>query len=196
MRTLTYIAVGVLLASQAWPQTRELGGTGELLDGVAAVVDNGVVLKSELSERLALVMESLHEQQREMPPEERRPLPPLSVVEEQVLDQLVARLAPGGVLGLTLPNLRCWRYRLERGRWFNIVNPTHLVFFNRASITRLLGELGLVRVHRPVFWGGRPGFSTAANLAQYLVRLADAGSDLRIYAEKPASPPPGVPDNR
>ncbi|NIW25546.1 MAG: molecular chaperone SurA [Gammaproteobacteria bacterium] len=91
MRTLIYIAAGVLLAGQAWPQTRELGGTGELLDGVAAVVENGVVLKSELSERLELVMESLRQQQSQMPPEERRPLPPLSVVEEQVLDQLVIR---------------------------------------------------------------------------------------------------------
>lgn len=91
MKTLTYIVAGLLLASQAWPQTRELGGTGELLDGVAAVVDNGVVLKSELSERLALVMESLREQQRQMPPNERRPLPPLSVIEEQVLEQLVLR---------------------------------------------------------------------------------------------------------
>jgi peptidyl-prolyl cis-trans isomerase SurA len=91
MKTLTYIAAGVLLASQAWSQTRELGGTGELLDGVAAVVDSGVVLKSELTTRLELVMESLREQQRQMPAEERRPLPPLSVVEEQVLDQLVLR---------------------------------------------------------------------------------------------------------
>ncbi|NNC66091.1 MAG: molecular chaperone SurA [Gammaproteobacteria bacterium] len=91
MKTLTYIAAGVLLASQAWSQTRELGGTGELLDGVAAVVDSGVVLKSELNTRLELVMESLREQQRQMPAEERRPLPPLSVVEEQVLDQLVLR---------------------------------------------------------------------------------------------------------
>ena len=91
MKTLTYIAAGVLLASQAWPQTRELGGTGELLDGVAAVVDNGVVLKSELSERMSLVMENLREQQRQMPPEERRPLPPLSVIEDQVLEQLVLR---------------------------------------------------------------------------------------------------------
>ena len=91
MRTLIFIAASVLLASQAWPQTRELGGTGELLDGVAAIVEDGVVLKSEVTDRLDLVMENLRVQQSEMLPEERRPLPPLSVVEEQVLDQLVLR---------------------------------------------------------------------------------------------------------
>ena len=91
MRTLIFIVASVLLASQAWPQTRELGGTGELLDGVAAIVEDGVVLKSEVTDRLDLVMENLRVQQSEMLPEERRPLPPLSVVEEQVLDQLVLR---------------------------------------------------------------------------------------------------------
>jgi 2-polyprenyl-3-methyl-5-hydroxy-6-metoxy-1,4-benzoquinol methylase len=105
----------------------------------------------------------------------------------EVLEQLTAKLAPGGVLCLTLPNLRCWRYLIERGRWFNIANPTHLIFFDRACITRLLGELGLAGATRPLFWGGRPGFGLAANALQYLVRAADVGSDLRIYAHKPAS---------
>ena len=102
----------------------------------------------------------------------------------QVLEQLIDKLAPGGVLCLTVPNLRCWRYGIERGRWFNITNPTHLVFFERAGLARLLAELGMTRVRRPAFWGGRPGFGTLANAAQYLVRLANLGSDLRIYAEK------------
>ncbi len=103
----------------------------------------------------------------------------------EVLAQLVRVLEPGGVLALTLPNLRCWRYLLEGSRWFNIANPTHLVFFNRRSICRLLHDLGLVGVVRPIFWGGRPGFGGLANLAQYLIRLADLGSDLRVYAERP-----------
>lgn len=102
----------------------------------------------------------------------------------QVLEQLVAKLTPGGVLCLTVPNLRCWRYLVERGRWFNITNPTHLVFFDRAGLTRLLSGLGMTRIHRPLFWGGRPGFGPFANAAQYLVRLTNLGSDLRIYAQK------------
>jgi len=101
-----------------------------------------------------------------------------------VLTQLASKLVPGGVLCLTIPNLRCWRYLVERGRWFNMANPTHLVFFNRRNMRRLLRELGLVRITRPVFWGGRPGFGVAANLVQYLVRLMDMGSDDRIYAER------------
>ncbi len=91
MKSLIWIPAGLLLATQAWPQTRELGGTGELLDGVAAIVDSGIVLKSELTQRLEVVMANLRQAQLEAPPEQRRPLPALSVVESQVLDQLILR---------------------------------------------------------------------------------------------------------
>jgi 2-polyprenyl-3-methyl-5-hydroxy-6-metoxy-1,4-benzoquinol methylase len=109
----------------------------------------------------------------------RRPRPTLFA--------LVRALAPGGVLCLGVPNLGCWRYRLEGGKWFNIRNQTHLAFYDRKNLSMLLDEAGLVRVTRPVFWGGRGEFGLAANVAQYLVRAANLGSDLRLYCEKPAS---------
>jgi peptidyl-prolyl cis-trans isomerase SurA len=80
-----------LCAAQASAQTRELGAGGALLDGVAAVVDDGVVLKSELSMRVSVVQENMALAQAEAPPEQRRPLPPLSILEEQVLEQLILR---------------------------------------------------------------------------------------------------------
>jgi peptidyl-prolyl cis-trans isomerase SurA len=89
--TLLAGAAGVLLVRPSLAQDRDLGSTGELLDGVAAVVEEGVVLKSELEERLGLVVASLREQQAQQPPEQRRPLPPVSIIEQQVLDQLVLR---------------------------------------------------------------------------------------------------------
>jgi peptidyl-prolyl cis-trans isomerase SurA len=82
---------GAALSFHAAAQNRELGSTGELLDGIAAVVEEGVVLKSELAMRLDLVMRNLREQQAQQRPEERRPLPPMSIIEPQVLDQLVLR---------------------------------------------------------------------------------------------------------
>jgi peptidyl-prolyl cis-trans isomerase SurA len=85
------VALSLSLPTVASAQDRELGAGGELLEGVAAVVDESVVLKSELSERLALVMQNLERQQAETPAEQRRPLPPVSVIEQQVLDQLILR---------------------------------------------------------------------------------------------------------
>ena len=69
-----------------WSQTRELGGTGELLDGIAAIVDNGVVLRSEFNERLGLTINALNQIQLQTPPEQRQAMPPLSILEEQVLE--------------------------------------------------------------------------------------------------------------
>jgi peptidyl-prolyl cis-trans isomerase SurA len=96
MNRQRHIAISMLLgtglvAAAAHAQDRELGAGGVLLDGVAAVVDEGVVLKSELTDRLALVIDNLRQRQGELPAEERRPLPPVAVIEQQVLDQLVIR---------------------------------------------------------------------------------------------------------
>ncbi|HET7924906.1 MAG TPA: peptidylprolyl isomerase, partial [Rhodanobacteraceae bacterium] len=92
-RSLLAIAGAVLVhwLPVAGAQERGLGAGGELLDGVAAVVNEGVVLKSELAERLDLVVQNLNKQQEQAPPEQRRPLPPLPVIEQQVLDQLIVR---------------------------------------------------------------------------------------------------------
>jgi peptidyl-prolyl cis-trans isomerase SurA len=95
----------VVATGTAVAQNRELGAGGDLLDGVAAVVDNGVVLKSELSERLQAVIANLQQQQAQAPPEQRRQLPPSSVLEKQVLEQLVLRqiqLARATKVGITV----------------------------------------------------------------------------------------------
>ncbi len=73
--------VGVLLSSVAVAQTRELATKGVLLDRVAAVVNDGVVLNSELEDQIAIVSERLRAQKLELPPE--------SVLRQQVLERLV-----------------------------------------------------------------------------------------------------------
>ena len=53
---LAVVLGATALGSSALAQDRELGAGGELLEGVAAVVDNGVVLKSELTDRVGIVV--------------------------------------------------------------------------------------------------------------------------------------------
>src|SRR5690349_24428644 len=79
------------LARLAGGQERGLGAGGQMLDGVAGVVNDGVVLKSELAERIEFVVANLRKQQEEQPPDKRRALPPTTVIEQQVLEQLVLR---------------------------------------------------------------------------------------------------------
>lgn len=90
-RILPLALCGALFAQGVGAQERGLGAGGQLLDGVAAVVNDGVVLKSELSERLEFVVANMRKQQEEQPADKRRALPPVAVIEQQVLEQLVLR---------------------------------------------------------------------------------------------------------
>ena len=70
-----------LLSSVAGAQTRELSSSGVLLDRVAAVVNEGVVLMSQLDKQTEEVIERLREQNTE--------LPPRNVLRRQILERLV-----------------------------------------------------------------------------------------------------------
>jgi peptidyl-prolyl cis-trans isomerase SurA len=80
-------AACVAAGSAATAQNRELGSTGVLLDGIAAVVDEGVVLKSELE----AAVENFLFQEANAPPDQRRPLPARSVIEKEILERLIVR---------------------------------------------------------------------------------------------------------
>ena len=86
---LALTAAFLLGSQQALAQTRELGGAGELLDGVAAIVDDGIVLRSQLNQRVTTVINNFQNGMAQLPPAQRRPLPTLSLLEEQVLEQLI-----------------------------------------------------------------------------------------------------------
>lgn len=59
--------VATLVSGVAGAQTRELATKGELLDRVAAVVNDGVVLNSELDDQIAIVSERLRAQKLSYP---------------------------------------------------------------------------------------------------------------------------------
>jgi peptidyl-prolyl cis-trans isomerase SurA len=82
--TLAVIACGcaaLLFQATASAQTRELATKGELLDRVAAVVNDGVVLNSELDDQISIVGERLRAQKLELPPQ--------NVLRQQVLERLI-----------------------------------------------------------------------------------------------------------
>ncbi|MBS0578467.1 MAG: peptidylprolyl isomerase [Proteobacteria bacterium] len=85
LSTLTGPALAGLLLLAAAPaalaQTRELSAQGELLDRVVAVVNDGVVLNSDLDAQVAAVTERLRQQKLELPPQ--------NVLRQQVLERLV-----------------------------------------------------------------------------------------------------------
>jgi peptidyl-prolyl cis-trans isomerase SurA len=80
-RFLAVLAATFVLQGLAHAQTRELATKGELLDRVAAVVNDGVVLSSELDEQIVAISERLRTQKLELPPQ--------NVLRQQVLERLV-----------------------------------------------------------------------------------------------------------
>jgi len=80
---LKFNALCAAVALTAAPATfaDELSDTGEFLDGVAAIVNEGVVLKSQLYEQIEIISERAAEQGMQLPPPD--------VLEEQILERLI-----------------------------------------------------------------------------------------------------------
>src|ERR1700729_1960198 len=75
------VVAQMLLLSPAFAQTRDISVHGDLLDRIAAIVNDGLVLKSELDQQMTSVEKRLQEQKVELPSQ--------SVLQQQVLDRLV-----------------------------------------------------------------------------------------------------------
>lgn len=81
---LALLAAGGL-SLEAKAQTREFQGQGQLLDRVAAVVNDGVVLESEVDDQLASLKDRLHSQGQQMPPD--------AVMRQQIVEHLIVEEA-------------------------------------------------------------------------------------------------------
>jgi len=78
---LTFFTLFSLSGPAARAQTRDIGVHGEMLDRIAAIVNEGLVLKSELDAQMDSVTKRLQEQKVELPSQ--------SVLKQQVLDRLI-----------------------------------------------------------------------------------------------------------
>src|SRR5271154_4023131 len=76
-------AAQLLLLPAAFAQTRDIGVHGEMLDRIAAIVNDGLVLKSELDSQMDSVSKRLVDQKIELPSQ--------SVLRQQVLDRLIVQ---------------------------------------------------------------------------------------------------------
>jgi peptidyl-prolyl cis-trans isomerase SurA len=75
------VLLACFAAPAAFSQTREASSSGVLLDRVAATVNEGVVLSSELDEQMLVITERLRGQNQQLPPQ--------NVLRQQVLDRLI-----------------------------------------------------------------------------------------------------------
>jgi peptidyl-prolyl cis-trans isomerase SurA len=86
MTALTLVAVSLAALAVCGPaaaQTRELDTRGVMLDRIAAIVNDGVVLNSDLDQQLEAVSARLRQQKLDLPPQ--------NVLRQQVLERLVVQ---------------------------------------------------------------------------------------------------------
>jgi peptidyl-prolyl cis-trans isomerase SurA len=81
IRALLCLAVLLAVAPAATAQTRELSASGTPIDRVVAIVNDGVVLQSQLDGQIRMILERLRGQDAQLPPRE--------VLNQQVLERLV-----------------------------------------------------------------------------------------------------------
>lgn len=79
--SLVFLLLALTTPDFATAQTRELSGSGELLDGIAALVNDGVVLKSELQTETDRIVARLQQQGTQLPPPQ--------ILNRQILDRLI-----------------------------------------------------------------------------------------------------------
>ncbi len=80
-RIPTFLLCVLLLPGAAFAQTRDMSATGVALDRVIAIVNDGIVLQSQLDTQSALIEERLRNQNTQMPPPD--------VIRQQVLERLI-----------------------------------------------------------------------------------------------------------
>ena len=87
------------LAGTAHSQSKELSSNGVLLDRVAAVVNDGIVLRSEVEKQMQVISERIQQQGQQ--------LPPRNILRQQVLERLVLQelqMQRAERLGIKLPD--------------------------------------------------------------------------------------------
>lgn len=58
------------------------------------------------------------------------------------VEKAAASLRPGGLIALTTGDIRSWMARWRGARWRQIHPPTHLHYFSKDTLSRLLGKCG------------------------------------------------------
>jgi len=95
----------------------ELSETGEYLDGVAAIVNEGVVLKSQFDRQLAIIQQRASEQNMQLPPDD--------VLHEQILERLIVN-----------------EIQMQRANQIGLVGQVSDQYIN-ASIQRIADQNGI-----------------------------------------------------
>lgn len=116
------------------------------------------------------------------------------------LQQAYAVLKPGGIIGISTPNLKSLCYRLIRGKWWVIMPFEHLYYFSARTIEKALGMAGFKPISvtsedfdigNALRMSGQPDhvsflhWKLDPSRLRQLAWLTRTGNTLVVYARKP-----------
>ena len=103
----------------------------------------------------------------------------------KILRDVLAKLSPGGLLYVAVPNIESLQFRIF-GKYWDAINPmVHMQYFNEKSLTRLLREAGFVHPERIQF-PPLPRSMTPKWMHLFRELGGDESGELAIVVERPA----------
>ncbi len=105
---------------------------------------------------------------------------------QRICEQIYASMKPGGIFLLTVPNRYSYEALFnEKNRSHVYGNQTHLQFFSKRDVQRLLRQAGFLGIKRlaSLEFGKNRNFAQA--LIQFLLRRLALSTELRFIAYKP-----------
>jgi peptidyl-prolyl cis-trans isomerase SurA len=99
MLSILVLAILMISPGPARSQNLDLSDTGVLVDGIAAIVNDGVVLLSELDEQTRMIVARMREENTELPPQD--------VLIPQILERLIVnelQMQRAAMAGINVPD--------------------------------------------------------------------------------------------
>jgi len=103
-----------------------------------------------------------------------------------ILRQLYSLLKPGGFLYLSTLNREGFNALMTRGKWREIIKPTHLYFFNSVSLKKILYSSGFTEIKRCKWLLNlnKHDRLTIKTVIQYILQILLLDGALRCIAKK------------
>ncbi len=105
---------------------------------------------------------------------------------QRICKQIYSSMKPGGIFLLTVPNRHSYEALIyEKNRSHVYGNQTHLQFFSRRDVQRLLRQTGFLGIKRLASLEFGKDRKFARSLIQFLLRRLALSTELRFIACKP-----------